>query len=312
MRTIHWLLPLLHLSLMMGIAEAATIQQQLGEAVQNQDWVRAVWLVEQMLREDPGNQQLRSYRRELLELRRNDQRQNSSQIFGLLPTQLAPLPNPEIPEMPLGLKNYIYQERNGGYQDLLKRPLNHTPLVWTEFPVKIEIERGSEEWTSAVINALKIWDRYIPNRILVNSQEEADIRIEPGTHSFIREKVDEVAFETYYFDEEGRLRYRLTLWISDPEHLSRYYRNGFTQGQMETIALHELGHAFGLAGDSPYFEDLMFGSMDPRVRLARQITKRDLNTLYRLYQEPSYIGVQFPPSLQTTETILRLLNLRIR
>ena len=49
---------------------------------------------------------------------------------------------------------------------------------------------------------------------------------------------------------------------------------------MRMIAVHEIGHALGLTGHSPYEEDVMF----PALSNQRGITSRDVATLYKLYE----------------------------
>jgi tetratricopeptide (TPR) repeat protein len=53
-----------------------------------------------------------------------------------------------------------------------------------------------------------------------------------------------------------------------------------TKDFMRMIAVHEIGHALGLTGHSPYEEDVMF----PALSNQRGITSRDVATLYKLYE----------------------------
>lgn len=53
-------------------------------------------------------------------------------------------------------------------------------------------------------------------------------------------------------------------------------------GELVTIATHEMGHAIGLQGHSPYQNDIMFYSTDHAVNQA--LSQRDINTIAMLYK----------------------------
>ena len=52
-------------------------------------------------------------------------------------------------------------------------------------------------------------------------------------------------------------------------------------------ARHELGHALGIWGHSPLETDTMYFS---QVRNPPQISNRDINTLKRIYEQPTRLG----------------------
>jgi predicted Zn-dependent protease len=292
----------------------------LEAAIQVQDWSRAIQILDVMIERDPDNQDLINYRQKLEVLReRSDSPVSPKQPRTPSSPQIPPstaepvptpeaggMPDPQIPEMPLGLGNYRYSERDGGYAQLLLKPFNGTPVVWTKYPVLIRIENGSDHWESAVRDALKTWNRYIPNRVLVSSQEEEDILIKPAEGFGVRGLLGQAYHSDFYFDEEGKLRHRVILDITDPQNISPFAIDGFFRNQMESIALHELGHAFGILGHSNEEEDLMYPSLDSRQKVIKEISRGDLNTLYQLYQQPTYIGVVFPPELRNQITIVEL------
>ncbi|NJK65051.1 MAG: matrixin family metalloprotease [Synechococcaceae cyanobacterium SM2_3_1] len=306
-----------------GIVLGSSVASQtnpLEDAIQAQDWPRAIQILDIMIEREPDNQELKNYREKLEVLRERSTApapptppptrppQSPSQLIPEpVPNSAeAGMPEPEIPEMPLGLGNYRYSERDGGYETLLQKPFNGTPVVWTRYPVLIRVENGSDHWESAVRDALKSWNRYIPNRVLVSSQETEDILIKPAEGFGVRGLLGQAYHSDYYFDEEGKLRHRVTLDITDPQNISPFAIDGFFRNQMESIALHELGHAFGILGHSNEEKDLMYPSLDSRLKVIKEISRGDLNTLYQLYQQPTYIGVVFPPELRNQVTIIEL------
>jgi TonB family protein len=52
---------------------------------------------------------------------------------------------------------------------------------------------------------------------------------------------------------------------------------------MKSVCLHEIGHALGLAGHSPYDSDIMYPSLSPDS-VTTSLTYRDKNTIKHLYQ----------------------------
>jgi tetratricopeptide (TPR) repeat protein len=53
-------------------------------------------------------------------------------------------------------------------------------------------------------------------------------------------------------------------------------------GELQTTAIHELGHALGLQGHSPYPDDIMYYCLNPAQ--TGQLTTRDKRTLHLLYK----------------------------
>lgn len=74
----------------------------------------------------------------------------------------------------------------------------------------------------------------------------------------------------------------ITLLTCRPEDQSEV----LTLALIQQVALHEIGHALGLDGHSDKAQDIMYCSTNPNVEHP-QLTQRDINTMYLLYQAPS-------------------------
>ena len=79
----------------------------------------------------------------------------------------------------------------------------------------------------------------------------------------------------------------------------------WSKDEMRAIVLHEMGHALGIAGHSPFKGDIMYWQVQesskrlnvPRViyplvikSLVSKPSQRDLNTLIRLYNTPGIVS----------------------
>jgi predicted Zn-dependent protease len=157
-------------------------------------------------------------------------------------------------------------------------------LIWSQFPVKVAISTGDDRWQAQVKQAVTEWQRYFP-LTLVDQPETADIRIEPRRLSLKPDpKTGKLprfrSAQTYYdvlINDEKKLSHRMTIELAP----------GQADGVMLAVARHELGHAIGLWGHSPNPEDIMYFST---VKNPPLISSRDLQTLYRVYQQPTKLG----------------------
>ena len=96
----------------------------------------------------------------------------------------------------------------------------------------------------------------------------------------------------FFFAADGSLQQRVRIVIAEGQGLA----------EVTAVARHEIGHGLGLWGHSPNPRDLMYGGHHAEAtgnrRLLRvpTITKRDLNTLKRVYEQPTLMGQVFPES----------------
>ncbi len=263
------------------LAEAQPLQDQLDAAVKNQNWSQAITIVDQMIQSQPQNKiTLEAYKQQLLQLQ-----QNSSQQ--LVQPKTAQLIEPTQQDPPSNLARRRYMDAVGDYFDNLDPfPTYVYPeggyLRWTEYPINIYIQSDNRAWSNLVGEAVTLWSKHIPLRKVFNS-EQADITVErmpnQGVVAGIAKRTD------FYIADDGTLQHRVQVTIGE------YPSAGPLQ--ITAVATHEIGHALGLWGHSNNFEDIMFASLST-LNLSSTITDRDLNTLQRVYEQPTLIGTQVP------------------
>ena len=205
-------------------------------------------------------------------------------------SQPTPAPEDVIPvkphPLPLSLAQWQDRTHSGDYFDRIEAPkVGH--LIWSEFPVQVYIEKPapdrSSSWYREVLSAVEEWNRYLPLRIVEDSNS-ADIQIfrrrpplEPGN---LRASSAETRYQVFVRQlEDGTqmLSHRFVIWLS-PTQTGKY---------IASAARHEFGHALGIWGHSPTQTDVMYFA---QVREPPSISPRDINTLKRIYSQPTRLG----------------------
>ncbi|MDJ0723628.1 MAG: hypothetical protein QNJ38_00785 [Prochloraceae cyanobacterium] len=217
-------------------------------------------------------------------------------------TSIYSFPEQQAHSLPLSLLGWQDLENSGDYFDRIQpTPLGY--LVWSNFPVKIYCDRPenkdrqfnasqkrSQQWLKAVEKAIAEWNEVIPLEVVLEP-EIADImvdRISPAIKGKINSETGlfdlppvRSATTSYKFylsqDKPPILSHRMTVQISP------------TLGYDAILgaARHELGHALGIWGHSEAETDIMYRS---QTRNLASISPRDINTLKKVYQQPTQLG----------------------
>ncbi|WP_333480144.1 peptidase [Allocoleopsis sp.] len=216
----------------------------------------------------------------------------------------ASFPAPQAHPLPTSIAQWQDMTGAGDYFSQIKlTPVGY--LVWSQFPVKIYVERPKDpdkssasiqrfqKWIDAVLQAVREWSVYLPLKV-VNKREGADILIlrdrpplqasfdrTTGQFNIPRARSAETHYEFYLRQTadlpQAILSQRFTIQLSPHQ----------TDDYTLATARHELGHALGIWGHSPLETDTMYFS---QVRHSPQISVRDINTLKRIYQQPTRLG----------------------
>lgn len=213
---------------------------------------------------------------------------------------------PQVHPLPPTLARWQVTDA-GDYFDQIK-PNRVGYLVWSEFPVTVYVDpptaqatsaaemARSQAWDDAVLQAIADWQPYLPLQI-VTQPLDADITIlrstpplqlesgnKPGAKvSLGRVRAAETRFELY--EKSGRsqpiLSHRFKILLS-PNQAAPYTL---------ATARHEIGHALGIWGHSPLPTDALYFA---QVANPPRLSARDINTLKRIYQQPTQLGWALP------------------
>lgn len=226
------------------------------------------------------------------------------------PLQGFPAPQPH--PLPLTLANWQDSNPADDYFSQVK-PTKLGYLVWSQFPIKVYVEyaadtsspptRQLQVWAETVQQAVQEWQAYLP-LTLVQQPDQADIKIlaeTPPLRRLAPAASDDAANRNSLLPlpraRAAETRYKFYLQRSDtaPPILAHRFTISLKPGQsirsIHAAARHELGHALGIWGHSPLKSDVLYFA---QVRHPPPISARDLNTLKRIYQQPTRLGWPLP------------------
>ena len=195
-----------------------------------------------------------------------------------------------------------YDKRAGDYFTEIRKGAGGVVARWQSFPIRVHLPQGSPfSWQGNLEYAVKKWGQYIPIKI-TEAREPADIEVEWVNHLPPRQL--------------GITRIQVVRGIPEVTvYLLRptYYLPEVPERALQGIFLHEMGHALGIFGHSDFKDDLM-QPIEAQIEGRKQgtgskckfnsLTPRDVNTLRRIYEAPT-----FPPDFSSphpSEFTLRL------
>ena len=214
-------------------------------------------------------------------------------------TPTSDLPPAKIHKLPEFLVNWQDRSSSGDYfAQIESTPLGY--LVWTKFPLKIYVEQSAsnsdtaanqrfQQWTKTVKKAIAEWQVYIPltettaretaDILVLRSQPEREAKLNPDTGLFDipRAIAAKTTYEFYLTEDPPLIAHRMTVEVSP----------NFTGRSLLATIRHELGHALGIWGHSPETSDALYFS---QVSDPPGISTRDINTLKKIYQQPTKLG----------------------
>jgi predicted Zn-dependent protease len=199
------------------------------------------------------------------------------------------LPSLQVHPLPPSLAQWSDRNQQGDYFSQVQ-VTDVGYLVWSQFPVKVYIEpsigsstNSGQSWMPAVLKAVREWQVYLP-LTMTNNPQVADITIQQANPRQLNNNGRVRSAETryqLYVNQQGMLSHRCTVTI----------RSSQTAFYISAAIRHELGHALGIWGHSPLETDALYFS---QVRNPPSISARDINTLKRVYQQPTRLGWPLP------------------
>jgi predicted Zn-dependent protease len=211
------------------------------------------------------------------------------------------LPSLKAHPLPSTLASWQDREDQGDYFEQIKTtPLGY--LIWSEFPIKVYLEKPLNhqnstaeqvrfaQWVEAVRKAIAEWNIYLP-LLEVEHPQQADILIKRSQPS--REFKLNRATGQYDIPRAStaQTNYKFYLKPGNPPILSHRMKLEISPDLSKlstlTATRHELGHALGIWGHSNQETDALYFS---QVKNPPRISVRDLNTLKKIYQQPTKLG----------------------
>ena len=209
------------------------------------------------------------------------------------------LPIAKVHPLPISLARWENKNNQKDYFSKIEpTPLGY--LIWSQFPIKIYLPKPiklsdnsasnirQQQWIQAVRGAIAEWNIYLPLQeidnleladiIMVRSTPTRKVKLNPVTRLYdIPRAITAQTSYQFYWQDNKILSHRMIIKVSP----------NLSQPAILAATRHEIGHALGIWGHSPHQNDALYFS---QVRDFPPISARDINTLKKIYQQPTRLG----------------------
>jgi len=216
------------------------------------------------------------------------------------------MPSAQVHPLPESLAQWQDPHQSGDYFQEIS-PTSAGYLIWSRFPIRVFVEstaltEGStsrlsatalQRWNDAVIRGIEAWSAYLPIQYATTASD-SDIQIWASAPPLRYAPTGEIervrAAETRYELDLNSGLMRGNLDAEPPQLLPRceiWLSPRQSDDHIAATARHEIGHALGIWGHSPAASDALYFA---QVRSPQPISARDINTLKKIYEQPTQIG----------------------
>ena len=209
------------------------------------------------------------------------------------------LPIAKAHPLPTSLAEWEDKNNQKDYFTQIKpTPLGY--LIWSQFPIKIYVAKPTlsldnsassirqQQWIETVRKAIAEWSIYLSLQetdnpeladiTIARSTPERKVKLNPATGLYdIPRAITAQTTYQFYWQDSKILSHRMTIKVSP----------SLSQPAILAATRHELGHALGIWGHSRDQNDALYFS---QVRDFPPISARDINTLKKIYQQPTKLG----------------------